>query len=205
MKKILLILALVAAAMTINAQTSDLKMLAVRGPVKRIVYTEGQDPILNVNMVSLNRNCLITQMVPDYYNTPNDKAVIKRNSFNMLKEWDIYWNDVSFNEGMRNYEYSYNSNGYVKTISAAFFESVYEAEPIWDETGKLKLLTGNGSVELIEYNFSIFYTYLDTDGYGNWIEAEYIFTQSEYDVDYPEDVQRTTSSGRITRRIEYYE
>lgn len=36
-------------------------------------------------------------------------------------------------------------------------------------------------------------------------EAEYIFTQSEYDVDYPEDVQRTTSSGRITRRIEYYE
>lgn len=205
MKKILTVLAFVAIAMTINAQTSDQKILAVRGPVKRIVYTEGQDPILNVEMVSFNRNSMITQLVPYYHDTPNDKGKIKRNSYNFLKGWQIYWGNNSLNDRMQNNEYFYGSDGYINKVSCELLDAGYDAEITWDETGNIRYFVAKGGAELVEYSFINTYVYLEFDRYGNWIEAECTTSSTEiYEDDY-DNIQRSTFTSRISRRIEYYE
>lgn len=205
MLKKIIFLAFVAFAVTLNAQTSDMKMLAVKGPVKRIVYTEGSDPVLNVDLVLFNRNGLIVKMVPDSKYYPNEIAVINRFSNNWMKEWNYKWYANSFDQRMRIYTFSYDYDGYVNDIKSGFFEMLFDTEVVWDETGKIKLLDCNGSYLLEIIHERTTYRYLNTDRYGNWLEAEYYKTETEYDETNPDDVSMSTSSGRISRIIEYYE
>lgn len=205
MLKKITFLAFVAIAVTLNAQTGDKKMLAVKGPVKRVVYTEGSDPVLNVDLVLFNRNGLIVKMVPNSKYYPNEIAVINRFSNQWMKEWNYKWYANTFDPRMRVYMFSYNDDGYVNDIKSGFFEMLFETDVVWDGTGKIKLLDCNGSYLLTIIHERTTYRYINTDRYGNWLEAEYYKTETEYDETNPDDVSESTSSGRISRMIEYYE
>lgn len=202
MKKKLLILSFVAAAMSINAQTSDMKMVSVQGPVKQILYKESCDPVLNVNLILFNRDGWISELVPSFYEASHDVATMKRTSYNLLDSWEIYCCDTYVDDRLQKYEFSYGSQTYVRQVSASFLDAGYDADITWDESGRVKKIEIKGGAEMLEFTYITTYSYTKTDRYGNWIEADYIrYITDKFD-EQPEN--RSTEKGKITRSIAYY-
>lgn len=193
----------------VNFQTPDLKMVGAHGPIKSIVYnntsSNGEikvDPILSLDIIYFDKNGIITKMTrsDDYF---SGKSVsINRNSDNYLTKWyfDCYDKDDCF----ANFEYFYNTDGYLRKISLHISDTWADCFPAWDENGMLTLIEGNGGGGITQFDYTEKINYLKFDQYSNWTKVEIISNSTVLDMPSGE-FEKNNYKYIISRTIEYYE
>lgn len=197
----------------VNFQSPDLKMAGAHGPVKSIIYDNVYDPVLDMEYIAFEEDGVINRMIRTGQEFPKDEAVFKRNSKNLIEEWSYYpaWMSEMAREtyGRVRRSFSFDESDFVKKIAANGAEDSWDGKVVWDKTGKLSVITINGSGDgwgtdgFGEGTITYKYNYLEEDKYGNWIKAE-VKTTAVYS-DFDGTSRKDETKHTITRIIEYYE